>query len=1159
MASEVFNLAILLTLKDAASGSLDTVGAKMNSTAQKINKDLQSIEKEAKSKTQAIAKEIGKKTSEIEKFGGKLSNVEKLRNAGLESAVKQSSSIVKNIKQEADAVEDLGRKYQKSGKTDAAKQAAVLSQSLRDESKGIEQIGTKLKSIQKLREKGTDEAKREAKVLEQEVKEEIKNLDRLSSKYREIKSLKADNLEIKVKGDNLRREMTTMEAFERRYESLRQNLNRDLAIGGVGVAGLMHLKKGVDEAGNYESAMLDLKYAYQEIGSAGSRSAEQQKQDLKELSALATRLGSDLMGSTQDYVGILTAMKKAGVDVETVLGGAGEAAAYLANVNKSITNGTAPEMAKELGQYGKMFELKKDEFKSSVNLFSALQDRFDVNSSELVEGSKYFAATAKTAMDLRGLEGASEVAKLIAFSKRYTGYEGSRSGTNLDAIITQFVQHPKAVQALEQKSGIKLDFFDDKGKFKGDTADQRVETLFKEMEKLRALNPKDRLQALNDVFGQEGGRVAGQMVEQGLEGWRKINEEIAKAVPVQEKINEQMTTYNAKTEALSGSWINFKATAFTPLMESTKTFLDQANSIVGTMQKFSAENPGLTGTLTTIAAYGTTALVVYSAFKTLTTGFKLFRLASAFSRSEGLIPYLNSTATAANSATTAMATATTRATGLRGAIQRIGANSTVRIGVQIAAIMGIEYAISKAIESYMAAKESQKGAVEATNTNYKTFQNAEKDGTKFTKRDFDGQASATWFSVMNAGLRTSIQSEVNKLNAYETTKHLAMGTVFSPWNLNKFQGSFFDKPTGNTQAYAKGFKETAPQLADSRIMSAFLRQLDTRIPNKEEQKPVREALQQAFPESFAAAIKEISGISFTPLTQGMLEFSNQVNTQKQNYDLLNPSMTIFGQSLTDLQNPMSQTNSNITDLGTSSGKTVTPLNNVAISANNAASGLNSLTAKIDNWQPPTPQIQWNMNAPSGAPSGATTNSTGKTPSLLDVGRGYATGGKVRSKGLAYIHADEEIIPASVSRIYNDGVKGFTNSIFTNREKSSSTDNTTFNFARNTERSFSQIPSPQKSSQVSVSPGAKTLPSVILPNRDRVVGGNNSRIDIDDVRSSISSAASQNVSVNYSPQITFQGGNADEKTKENFKSMLSDHTKQIERIIAKRMNNGRIRA
>jgi TP901 family phage tail tape measure protein len=869
--------------------------------------------------------------------------------------------------------------------------------------------------------------------------------------------------------------------FAETFDKLRADLNRDLSIGGVGIAGLMQLKKGVDEAGNLETTVLNLRQAYQEVASQSGKTREQQETDIRKIMAMATELGNQLQGNTSDYADIFTAMNKAGIDAEVTLNGAGKAAAYLANVTGAIRKGTAPQLAEDLGSYGKMFDLKGEEYMKVVELFSALEDRFNIGSGSLIEASKYFFSTAKGVMNLRGLSGAEETAKLFAFSKRYAGREGSEAGTSLDAIITQYIAHKDKIEALAKDKGIKLEFFDAKGNFQG------VENMFAQLEKLKKLTPEERGIRLNAIFGEQGARIASAMVEQGVEGWRNITAEANKSVSVNEKINQQMQTYEAKTEALSGSWQNFKATAFTPLMESTKGFLDNANSIVGSLQKFSAENPGLMGTLGTIALYGSTALVVYSGFKTLTTGIRLFRLASAFSRGEGLLPYLQSTTTAATSATTALTTATAKATGFRGVMQRIAGNSTIRIGVQIGAIMGLEYAITQAIESYMAAKDSQKGAIDAGKTNYSTFQNAEKQGIKFTQKDFDSQASTTWLSVMNLGLRDTLPSEIRKKPFTGELKQSLMETVLYPWNPNKFQGGFFSSRQGNVEAYTKGFKETAGNLADPRMMSAFLRQLDTRIPNKDEQKPVLEALQKAFPDSFAAAMKELASLNLTPLTQGITDFSNQVNAQKQTLDAVNPTLQTFGQNLTDMQNPLTQANSNVTDLSNSAQKVPAPLNNVANSANNASNSLNSLSSKIENWRPPTPTVQ-SYTQPQGAQP--QTNSANSPISLLPS---RAVGGVVERDGVAMLHAGNIITPARVTK------------------------------------------------------GLQISKDVF-----------NRNLRLEDIKKMVSSASSGNHTFIYNaPPLTVING--DENSEKKFLAHLRKHEKEVERIAARRMQNGRVRA
>ena len=83
------------------------------------------------------------------------------------------------------------------------------------------------------------------------------------------------------------------------------------------------------------------------------------------LENLAVSLGNKLQGNTQDYIGILTALKQSGVDTTTVLNGAGEAASNLANVSGTLIRGTAREQ-RRAGPVRKMFNLKAEDFVPSV-------------------------------------------------------------------------------------------------------------------------------------------------------------------------------------------------------------------------------------------------------------------------------------------------------------------------------------------------------------------------------------------------------------------------------------------------------------------------------------------------------------------------------------------------------------------------------------------------------------------------------------------------------------------------------------------------------------------------------------------------------------------------------------------------------------------------
>lgn len=989
------------------------------------------------------------------------------------------------------------------------------------------------------------------------------------------------------------------------------------------------MKKGVEAAADYESSILDLKSAYQETGAAGSRSADQQKKDFKELTALATKLGSDLMGSTQDYVEILTSMKKAGIDVETVLGGAGEAAAHLANVNKTIGTSLAPEGAKELGQYGKMFDLKRDDYKTAVNLFSALKDRFDVGSGELIEGSKYFASTAKTAMDLRGYEGAAEVAKLIAFSKRFTGYEGSRSGTNLDAIITQFVQHPEAVKALEQRSGIKLDFFDAKGKFKGDTAEQRVETLFREMEKLRALAPKERLEALNSIFGVEGGRIAGQMVEQGVEGWRSITAEANKAVPVNEKIIAQMATYNAKTEALAGSWQNFKATAFTPLMEDAKQFIDLGSKGVNALQKFAAEHPNVARVATEFLAIGSAVLVVYSGVRMLTAGVKMYRLASAFARSEGLIAHLTTARTSLVAASGEVDKLSKKTKGLRGDLTGLG--GIIKI---ILLMETIGFTWDQIKELQRVSNEAKKMDEDRKVVGQ---QMAHLYGmTPQSERNPKAEAESVLRLVQegNRSLEKSLGSVPSSwtdwaatIGKYFSGRDTRFGPIYeerlkkdSPllvhWEplMQKYKGedqairdrgeispyvsgkSIFSSAAERVQRTILGanyFQQRAPSLADPQVMSSFRKDVvPTLNLNQEMQSHLDDMLKLAFPESFNQSLAGITEQG-KALSESLSSLQQPITGTAELFSGLPPAMEPVGQSFSELPRPIDQTRTSLVDLYVSANRVPGAFDNINVSVTNVSGSLDSLSAKIANWQPPPSR------------SAATPISSSLFPFVKPPG--YAVGGDVTRSGLAFIHADERIVPAR-ARAYRETVNERTiesllsfRNIESNRYQFPSPSIGTFYQTRPAAEkgtdgrmglatvppniTYPQIDLPVAASREPIFDGATATPLASLFQR-RVDGGadrqdginrlnlatvtarlRNEVIDAElltalerpAARDAVSGAhsAAPPVYITYSPQVTIHGAN--EKAKQDFAAMLQQHKRDLARLVAAEVKNGRKRA
>ncbi|MGA9774007.1 MAG: phage tail tape measure protein, partial [Blastocatellia bacterium] len=218
-----------------------------------------------------------------------------------------------------------------------------------------------------------------------------------------------------------------------------------------------------------------------------------------------------------------------------------------------------------------------------------------------------------------------------ALLKREAGLEGSQAGTSLTSLFSMFVTHKDQLKKLGQQTGVKFELFDKKGQFLG------WENMFKQAEQLQELPAEKRMIVLNKAFGEQGAKAFNAFVEAGVAGWKNVTAEAAKAVPVNDKINAQMETYNAKMEAVMGSIENLTATAFTPMLGTLKPVLDLTNNIVGSLQGFAKENPAVAGIAGHLMGIGSAALVGYAGVKALTTSFKLMRIASAVGSNEAAI------------------------------------------------------------------------------------------------------------------------------------------------------------------------------------------------------------------------------------------------------------------------------------------------------------------------------------------------------------------------------------------------------------------------------------------------------------------------------------------------------------------------------------------
>lgn len=929
--------------------------------------------------------------------------------------------------------------------------------------------------------------------------------------------------------------------FAQTFEGLREEMNKGLAIGGVGLASLALLGKGVQVAGNFQSTMTDLRTSLSIVQKDGSINLNQLGKDMQKAETIAIRLGNSLPGTTENFAEMMQILKVNGLATETIMNGAADAVGNLAVANNALPK----DVAKDFAQFGQLFKLRPDEYVKAADTVSRLYTSAGIGTGELVEGLKYFQGRAGAALGIIGLKDANSVVRVLGLLRKQ-GLEGSVAGTSLNNLFMGYLaarnKKDDPIERLKQLEKIDIKLFDDKGNFAG------IDNLFKQLEPLQKLTEEKRLTYLKEIFGEEGMSAATAMLKTGADGWRVYNEEQNKTISLQQKNAEKAKDFNNQLEALTGTAKNLVVTAFEPMLPSITNGISSLNSMVGSLQQFGKTNPALLDVLGTIALYGSTAMTVVGGFKAMTNTWKLFQIATTFSRSNNLLEFLNGAAQTANTASTRVAgfagnleKADTKAKGLKGTWQNLMKSPAANLGVQFGTVVAAEIALKAIFDLVSKIEERSQKLIENAKAAGKSYDEMMGAGLLFNKpgdfgKDnqflsiFDSKATDL-LQKMNEGRVLEFALNPDRKNFWETfTTPATFG-----WTKEQTTSNYNGKALFNPEVAVKEFKKQnlGQALHDPNVLSRLLLQIDKGdqreggmnldlegvkllrqtlekmvepptwenanklvdkekgvtqnfLPNPKVIKDLFNPLggfNQLFPQKnnpilnplpqtptnnpfglvTSASTNFFNGLDkpITSITTALGNVSQPANDTSKGLFNLNSSAVELPPQFLTLGKSTDGTKQSVFDFGQALNQTQTPLSTFISASNNAAGGLNSLADKLFSWTPPTPQ---------GQPSGAFGDIVAINPPSK------ASGGRVKSKGLAYIHAGEDIVPANVTSRYEES---------------------------QTEKSSAPI------------------------------------------------------TINYSPQITVYGGDKDAEQK--FRTMLYQHKKDLERIVAERLNNGRIRA
>lgn len=418
-----------------------------------------------------------------------------------------------------------------------------------------------------------------------------------------------------------------------KLDKLRDDLNRDLAIGGAGLAGLKVIKDGVQAAADYQAVITDLRASIAQTGEDGKINYNKLATEMMGAEAVAVRLGNKLPGTTADFAQMMQVMKQNGLDVKTIVDGAADAVGHLAVASNAVPK----EIAADFARYGNLFKLRPEDFTPAADVFSRIYSSTGQTSAELIEAAKYFQGRIGQGLKIGGLEDAEKYTKLFGFMGK-RGLTGSVAGMGLSNFFESYNTHRDKLPDLQAATGIKLDFYDKQGKFVG------LDQVMEQMSQFDKLSAKDRTQWMETMFGTLGSQAANVMVD--AKGWKDFNAEQAKTISLQEKSAMKAADYNNKMEALKGTLTNLKVAVFEPMLPGATAIVDKANEFAGIMQGFAKSHPEIMKYAVGFLAIGSASMVALSGVKALTTGVRLYKMTSTFARGEGLAGHLAQTTTA---------------------------------------------------------------------------------------------------------------------------------------------------------------------------------------------------------------------------------------------------------------------------------------------------------------------------------------------------------------------------------------------------------------------------------------------------------------------------------------------------------------------------------
>lgn len=324
--------------------------------------------------------------------------------------------------------------------------------------------------------------------------------------------------------------------------------------------------------------------------------------EFEKINRLAVSLGDKLPGTTADFQNMMTMLRRQGMSAQAILGGLGEATAYL-GVQLKMAPTDAAEFAAKLQDATQTSE------QDMMRLTDIIQKGFyaGVDPGNMLQGYAKISS-AMNIIRMQGIDAAKAFAPLLVMADQ-SSMAGESAG-NAYRKVFQGMMDSENIQGVNDDlkgTGVKFNFTDGKGEFGG------FEKMYKQLAQISKLNTEQRLSTIKSLFGDDAevSQVVQIMISKGIAGYRDAAQKLETQASLRERVDASLSTLGNKWEAATGSFTNAMAAIGETVAPALKLLADWLGELASRLGEFVKQHPQLTAALFNMGAafaIGATAL-----------------------------------------------------------------------------------------------------------------------------------------------------------------------------------------------------------------------------------------------------------------------------------------------------------------------------------------------------------------------------------------------------------------------------------------------------------------------------------------------------------------------------------------------------------------------